>query len=480
MTLRLALRSLAAQPVRSIVLAVGFGSGIAAMAGLLGIGEVILEQARSPALRGGGDLVIWGAGGEVKSARFLLQSILAAPPLAGRTKVASPSIGSRLYLVREDDEPLAVRARGGIPSLERAIGDPETTEIAAWTDAAADEAWSSPDPGELLRSMDRFHPIPDATRWKGSWAEWLYFNGRAGEASFYLTFLVGPEVSPGKRQAGVRLQLERDGRRTSYGEQAIVPEAELLAQAPDLRIGENSVQLDGLRYKISLALDAEGGSRHDLTGELTLDVVPGRSIPPFEIRGANGWLSGYVVPVLTGSLGGTLDELGETVSLDGGEGYHDHNWGFWEGVTWQWGQVAHDDISFVYGRIRPPAGAADPERVPGLLVALGNEGPLGFTTRVTIEETEDEELGHPREIVVRGEGRSLSIEMQLTIEEAIRTRLGPTSWGESTEFDFFQLSALYRVSGRVGEREVEFSAPGAAETFRGSDRLGGRRQSSSQ
>ena len=50
MAVRIALRSLAVQPVRSAVLACGFGSGIAAMAGLLGIGEVILTQSRSPQL----------------------------------------------------------------------------------------------------------------------------------------------------------------------------------------------------------------------------------------------------------------------------------------------------------------------------------------------------------------------------------------------------------------------------------------------
>ena len=50
---KLVVLPLALQPVRSAVLACGFGAGIAAMAGLLGIGEVILEQSRAPALQGG-------------------------------------------------------------------------------------------------------------------------------------------------------------------------------------------------------------------------------------------------------------------------------------------------------------------------------------------------------------------------------------------------------------------------------------------
>ena len=40
------------------MLACGFGLGVGVMAMLLGVGEVILDQARSPAIVGGGDVVI--------------------------------------------------------------------------------------------------------------------------------------------------------------------------------------------------------------------------------------------------------------------------------------------------------------------------------------------------------------------------------------------------------------------------------------
>ena len=53
--------------------------------------------------------------------------------------------------------------------------------------------------------------------------------------------------------------------------------------------------------------------------------------------------------------------------FDGGTGYHDHNWGFWQGVSWQWGQVQGEGLSFVYGRVYPPADAADPSRIPAFL-----------------------------------------------------------------------------------------------------------------
>ena len=53
MMLRLVARAFTAHPVRAVVLACGFGFGIAVMAALLGVGEVVLEQAQAPALRGG-------------------------------------------------------------------------------------------------------------------------------------------------------------------------------------------------------------------------------------------------------------------------------------------------------------------------------------------------------------------------------------------------------------------------------------------
>src|SRR5262249_13757828 len=70
MMMRLAWRSLATRPVRAAVLAAGFGFGIAVMVELLGVGDVILQQAHAPALSGGGDLFFYGPFGPVTSARL--------------------------------------------------------------------------------------------------------------------------------------------------------------------------------------------------------------------------------------------------------------------------------------------------------------------------------------------------------------------------------------------------------------------------
>ena len=436
----------------------------------------MLEQARSPALAGGGDLVITGDFGKVQSARYVLSGVIETPPLQGRARVVSPSLRSLVYLVPADGEvgdPVVVEVRGGIPSRERLLADAETASVAAWVDTAADRQWVSPNHTDVVRAMDRFHPIPDAPEWADGWAEWLYFNGQAGEVHFYLTFLVGPMRSEGRRAAGVRLQVDDAGRSRSYSESAEVDAAEVLSAAPDLTIGRSRVRLREGRYVISLDLPPTdvgsgrpaGAEVSRVKGEIVLEAGQGRSLPPLTILGARGWTSGYTVPVMSGALSGRLAVDGVALSLDGGFGYHDHNWGHWTGVSWQWGQVHGEDLSFVYGRVYPPADAADPRRVPGFLMVMDADGPIGYATRLSIEEEDDPRTGEPRRLVVESRGDSVALRLEVDVENVAMTRMDREGVGAG--LDFYQLRARFHVSGRVGGRTIDFTAPGSAETFRG-------------
>jgi hypothetical protein len=465
-TLRLVVRSLAARPVRFAVLSCGFGFGVAVMAALLGVGDVVLEQAQSPALLGGGEITVTGSGGAIDHARFVLASVLGSDPIAKRVEVASPAARRTVYLVDEDGV-TPVRATGGIPSLERALGDPEVA-APRWTDSAADREWIAPDPAGLLRGIDRFHEIPDVPARAGSWAEWWYFNGRSsdGRVGVYLTFLAGPRTPEGKRSSFVRLQLLRGDRSTSWSRGGEVAESALpTVERPAIEIAGSRAALEGLRYEIDLDLDGEQhGGR--LRGRMSLDASSAKSVPPLTLEGASGWVSGYVVPVLSGTLDGTLAIGSETISLEGFVGYHDHNWGFWKGVTWQWGQVAHDDLSFVYGRIRPPEDAADPARVPGLLVVMGPEGPLAVATGVRITERDAPGRDRPERIEVEAQGSGISLALTVEVEDAIRTRMARTAPDAGGVPTFLQLRGRYRGKGTVAGRTIDFEAPGSAETFR--------------
>jgi hypothetical protein len=484
---RLAFRSLSTRPLRSAVLAVGFGLGIAVMAELLGVGEVILEQAHAPALQGGGDLVVTGAVGPVDSARYLLSSVLGSDRFRSRTSAVSPSRKATLFLLAHDQK-IAIGVRGGVPSREKAVGDSEVLGQDSWTDTPADAAWTNPTPGDVLRAMDRFHPVPareqsDAVSGfsQSSWAEWLYFNGKTADGTlrFYLTFLAGPPNTSGMRPMVVRLQLNRGGRTANYSAAAAVDARELLERAPDLDVGGNHVRLDASRYRLTLALDDERRSRqspvlsrrsnvisrqsHDVEGEITLEAAPGRSLPPAAIHGARGWVSGYVVPVLSGTFHGTLRVGGEDVAVDGAAGYHDHNWGFWEGVRWQWGQVAGGDVSIVYGRVFPPATVADASRIPGFLGVLGPDGPIAFSTDVSI--TEDDAGGTPKGITVQARGRTVELTLRLDVAESVGSQMSLTRGAEGA-MNFLQLGGVYHVSGKAAGLDINFTARGSAETFR--------------
>jgi hypothetical protein len=488
MMLRLACRSLLTRPIRAAVLAAGFGFGIAVMAELLGVGHVILEQARSPALNGGGDLVVRGPFGSVPSARFVTSSVLGAPDLADRVAVASPSRHSRVFLMTRNG-PVAVSATGGIPSLERSLGDSEIAGIKSWTDAPGDDRWSRPESGDVLRGMDRFHAMPDVPARARSWAEWLYFNGRTrdGRLRVYVTFLVGPRAdTPGKRNATVRVQIERDGRSSNYSAHGEVEEALVLANAPDLEIAGNRVRLEGRTYRMTLAVDpdrdasvtellrpgiaglkpratsvGQGSSpASQVTGEIVLDAAPNQSLPPSAIRGAGGWVSGYVVPVLAGTMRGTLRIGGESLVFENAVGYHDHNWGFWEGVSWQWGQVAHGDLSVVYGRIFPPVDVADPARVPGYLALLGPDGPLAFAAGVTID---DAQLGR---VNINAKSRDVDLQMAFVADETVRTAMDLIGAPGVTPLDFVQMGGAFRVTGTAAGRSLDFNARGSTETFK--------------
>ncbi len=472
MMIRLAVRSLMTRPLRTAVLAGGFGIGVGAMAGLLGVGAVILEQARSPELAGGGDVLVGVAGDRGSHAlRALAGPLRASEGIA----VASPRAGGLFHVVRQQGGPLRVVARGGIPSLEQALGDPETGDQALWADGPQDDPWLNPDLEWILRESDRFHEHPAESRWQGSWAEWLYFNGTAGDTRFYLTFLVG-EGEPGdRRPAGVRLQLETDEWKGSWWAEDMLDGTELLRSAPDLDIAGCSVRLDATGYRITLDFPGSNHRENDprpLRGSLLIQGGIEGLIPPLQLYGAHGWVSGYVVPVSDGRLEGTLNVDGVIVPLQAGRGYHDHNWGYWAGVTWRWGQVAGAEGSFLYGRVIPPEDAADPDQMPPVLVFRGVDGERRFLRDVKIEEQGGAEGEAPQRILVRGSGPDAEIRMEFQVSGADRTRTSFLGDGRAPAMDLLQMRGVWTVRAKLGGEEFTMQETGSAETFRGSSTVG--------
>ena len=82
----------------------------------------------------------------------------AAPDMGEPISSLSATRRARLYLLTPK-KAIAVTATGGVPSLEKAIGDPEVSGVSSWTDAPGDAPWERPQAHDVLRAMD---PSPDS------------------------------------------------------------------------------------------------------------------------------------------------------------------------------------------------------------------------------------------------------------------------------------------------------------------------------
>jgi hypothetical protein len=58
-----------------------------------------------------------------------------------------------------------------------------------------------------------------------------------------------------------------------------------------------------------------------------------------------------VVPALYATARGTVC-LPDCEEIEGRPAYHDHNWGVWRDVSWEWGTASNERLSLLYGVVR--------------------------------------------------------------------------------------------------------------------------------
>jgi hypothetical protein len=418
--LRLVTGELRHRPGRIAFLLTGYAIGVAVMVVLLAVGEAMLEQSRDRALVGGGDLVVVPVGisaemlrtGGVESlflgidqARFLQREVLEGPRAADRygVEAASPILdGKRFELLARGWE-LAVIASGEIPSRARAAGAAPHLIAGRWEDSETDRRWAAPTQEELYRSIDRFHLPTGAAALDSTWAEWHYFNVVLdGERWLYLTFMIGGRMAEPGGWGGRLLLTTRgaDGAHRSVTRDFAGASVAFDTTSPDLRFGtESYVRLEGADYRVVAELPGE---------RLDLRIRPSRRryFPPTDLGGTE-LISGYVVPALHAVASGTVC-LPSCEEVSGAQAYHDHNWGVWRDVSWEWGTASDDRLSLLYGAVRGP----DTPDAGIFAYLVDGEGPL--------------EVLRPRQLVARGErwitvnGRPVRTPTELVLTDARR------------------------------------------------------------
>ncbi len=369
----LAVRNLTLNPWRTLFLLFGFSVGVATMIVLLSVGEALLDQAKDEKLVGGGQITVLpegvdvevmktgGLGGmffSIDHARFIYRQLLASPRMTDAIAAVAPQIeGKLLYLRTSSGREISVRAGGDIPSLTGAVGAAPNVIAGRWADDSLDRRWRAPSDAELRHEIDHFHLPPAQAIGDKSWAEWHYFNVISPDAKrwAFVSFIVAGEVGGNADKWGgqVLVTLHEQGK-PARRFTAVAPSSQVRFSTEDanLRIGESRVTvLANGHYAVhALARDDVGGAPL----VLDLDVAPsaGAYFPGASLT--SGVVSGYVVPALRADATGSLCVGGACQSYEGVQAYHDHNWGVWRGVSWEWGAARAGDYTLLYGRVDQP------------------------------------------------------------------------------------------------------------------------------
>lgn len=502
----MAVRNIVFRPWRSVLLFFGYGVGVGVMIVLLSVGEALLTQARDEKLVGGGSITVLpqgldvevmktgGVGGlffSIENSRFIYDQLLASPRLATHVVAVAPQIDGRLlYLRTKSGRVRAVRAAGEIPERTRAVGAPLTLAGGRWENDEGDRRWISPSLAELRHDIDHFHLPPAGAANPESWGEWHYFNVLSPDTKrwAFVSFIVAGDVTTERWGGSVAVTLREEGRRSRKFESYVGRESvRFSTTSANVAMGASSVEVqpDGSYRVRATAPEIEGSA----TLKVDLTVHPAaRAYFPNASLGTEGLVSGYTVPGLRAEASGSICVGARCETYDRAQSYHDHNWGMWQGVTWDWGATRAGAYTILYGRV---IGPENKTRNTPLFVYLIDS--LGFRA---VMRPKDISYGEGRSTVVDGNSvpvpasasfvdvrGSDTLRVELRIEDAIATDTRRQSRGQQSPFAraergdsqrdsakarpyFVQMKGSARVSGRISGEAVAGEGQGFFETWR--------------
>jgi len=499
---QLAFRNIAYRPWRSLLLFVGYGVGVAVMIVLLSIGEALLSQARSEKLVGGGTITVLpegldievmktgGIGGlffSIDHASFLYRQVLASPRYRGEIEAVAPQIEGRLLYARTaDGREYPVHAVGEIPSATWAVGAAAEVIVGKWEDDDGDRRWIAPTPVELVNEIDHFHLPSDSVENRDTWAEWHYFNvlSRDQKRWAFISFIVGGDVTSSKwgGKLGITLR-EQNGATRRFGTTLDRSRVRFSTTDANLVFGDSRVTVlpDG-DYDVRASAREETGSGSTLSVHLRVRPAPHAFFPGISMT-SGGFVSGYTVPALRASAMGTLCVDGKCEQLIDVQSYHDHNWGIWRGVTWDWGASRAGQYTLLYGRVYPGDTTTS---IPPMLVYLVDS--LGFRAvfrpkMISYEDGRMLKVGSTQlRVPSRGSFEDVrgsdTLRVEITVEDAIATDTRPrrNAAGQEERGDplgsekarpyFVQMKGTARISGRIDGQPISGTGTGFFETYR--------------
>jgi hypothetical protein len=505
----LAFRNIVYRPWRSVLLFFGYGVGVAVMIVLLSVGEALLTQARDEKLVGGGSITVLpqgidvevmktgGVGGlffSIDHSRFIYRQLLAAPRLASLVSGVAPQIDGRvLYMNVRPGQEYTVRAAGEIPSANAKVHAPLEVSAGRWADDQGDRKWIAPTPAELRHEIDHFHVPPDSVANADSWAEWHYFNVLSADRKrwAFISLIVAGDVRADNWGGSVTITLREEGRASRKFVSYIPRESVRFSTTEaNLQLGRSAVSVNAEGNYVVRAVAQEENGTGMINVSLVVTPSPGAYFPGATYTSGD-FVSGYTVPALRASARGEVCVSGACERFEDAQSYHDHNWGVWRGVTWDWGASRAGAYTILYGRVIGPEGRGT--KTP-LLVYLVDS--LGFRSvfrpsSVAYEDNREIAInGHTVRVPSRATFADIrgndTLRVELSIEDAIGTdtryqsaiatpfvgrrgneKLGAMQGAGDVQRPYFiQMKGTARVSGRVGGSPIKGTGSGFFETYR--------------
>jgi hypothetical protein len=497
---QLAWRNLVDRPWRALLLLAGYGVGVSVMITLLAVGEAMVAQASEERLVGGGEVTVLpdgidlevlktgGLGGlffSVPNARFLYHQLLAAPRQADLVRAVAPQMDDEvLYLTTADGRTVPVRASGELPDATRAVGAAPDLLAGTWTNDAGDDRWATPTVAEFRHDLDRFHTPPAGLAAPDSWGEWHYFNvlDPSGERWAFVSFILGGDVRGEEWTGQVSVTLHGRGRPERRFSTRVPAEAVRFDTThADLVIGDARVTVDSAGAYRLVAAPREDGSGEPLSLRLRVEPAAGAYFPGAML--AEGAVaSGYTVPGLRARATGSIcvgADARDCWTVTDAPAYHDHNWGTWQGVTWEWGALRAGENALLFGRVEPPDSLAGQAPLFAYLtdslgfVAVFRPSAIAWEDGRTVRSG-GEAVRVPSRGLMRDVRGADTLEVELLVDDAAvtDTRLGLVERGEASLARalprpwFVQMQGRVRLRARVRGREIAGEGTGFFETYR--------------
>jgi hypothetical protein len=231
---------------------------------------------------------------------------------------------------------------------------------------------------------------------------------------------------------------------------------ELDTARADLRLSRSLVrQRNGAYYLVAHAQGTRGALKIDMT------VVPDRHryFPPVETR-EGSFVSGYVVPALSAEATGKICVGGRCRNFSEAPAYHDHNWGVWRGVTWEWGAGTGLRYNLLYGGVY---GASNTTPFFLALVdSLGVKQVLRFNDIRYEGRLASATSAHaPERFSLAATHEEDSVRLKVRVMDALGTNMAAGDFRRI----FLQMRGSFVLTGRVAGQTVVDSGTGFFETY---------------